>query len=106
MPVSPTIFSAYYGKGGRTGMSNCCDSPTHIFDEHHPLPLPHVAADEVAKIKYIFEARLNMANKSTPIQACLAIKACHGLHLTMHACHGFPYPLFCTCYIMRCAGLA
>eukprot|EP00965_Chrysotila_dentata_P062591 2073912-Pleurochrysis_carterae.AAC.1 len=32
----PQPLLPHYGKDG-AGMSNCCDSPTHIFDEHHPL---------------------------------------------------------------------
>eukprot|EP00965_Chrysotila_dentata_P161748 5342175-Pleurochrysis_carterae.AAC.1 len=23
-------------------MSNCCDSPTHIFDEHHPFAVSYM----------------------------------------------------------------
>eukprot|EP00965_Chrysotila_dentata_P051491 1708038-Pleurochrysis_carterae.AAC.1 len=23
-------------------MSNCCDSPTHIFDKHHPLEVSYM----------------------------------------------------------------
>eukprot|EP00965_Chrysotila_dentata_P257543 6212920-Pleurochrysis_carterae.AAC.1 len=36
----PQPATPYYGQQGGTGMSNCCDSSTHIFDEHHPLGLP------------------------------------------------------------------
>eukprot|EP00965_Chrysotila_dentata_P242555 6204932-Pleurochrysis_carterae.AAC.1 len=37
----PQPLMPYHGEGG-TGMSNYCDSPTHIFDEHHPLAVPYM----------------------------------------------------------------
>eukprot|EP00965_Chrysotila_dentata_P206561 6183603-Pleurochrysis_carterae.AAC.1 len=82
----PPPFLPYHGVGG-TVMSKCCDSPTHIFDEHHPFPLPHMAEDNVEEVKSTFEARLIIANEFSPSQAYLATNACHGLHATIYACH-------------------
>eukprot|EP00965_Chrysotila_dentata_P031198 1038341-Pleurochrysis_carterae.AAC.1 len=44
----PQPLTPYYGKGG-TGMSNCCDSPTHIFDEHHPLAVSYMRCGHAGK---------------------------------------------------------
>eukprot|EP00965_Chrysotila_dentata_P243492 6205447-Pleurochrysis_carterae.AAC.3 len=47
----PQPLTPYYGEGG-TGMSNCCDSPMHIFDEHHPLAVSYMEEGDVEELKY------------------------------------------------------
>eukprot|EP00965_Chrysotila_dentata_P149822 4947385-Pleurochrysis_carterae.AAC.1 len=37
----PQPLTLYHGEGG-TGMSNCCDAPTHSFDEHHLLAVSYM----------------------------------------------------------------
>eukprot|EP00965_Chrysotila_dentata_P096387 3185717-Pleurochrysis_carterae.AAC.3 len=76
----PHTSTPYCTEGG-TGMSNCCDSPKHISDEHHLLTIPYATERNVEKSKYIPKARLITANKFTPNRAYFAINACHKLHV-------------------------
>eukprot|EP00965_Chrysotila_dentata_P204404 6182318-Pleurochrysis_carterae.AAC.1 len=63
----PRPLTPYHGEGG-TGMSNCCNSPTHIFDEHYLLAVSYVAKSDVEEAIYIPKARLIIL---TPVRLAL-----------------------------------